>query len=1008
MSLDRTLYYYSNGDWQNINNYVIGISKFEYGIGSIDKGTVAKLKVTLDSNCPYYGTANQWKLVVGSDYILLGAPKDGIEAVGGFRLEVTLIDYFFVAMYQKAPLKIAGEGDVTSLAGEAFTVKTINDLLVEYSTDQANLDIDGFSSRDDINYYDGLGNTITVTDGKAAIRYKTEGALRGLSQIADLGQAYVSIRDVLNNIAVAEGFTLDVDFGVEEANSYGTIDISTLSRKKTWDAKVINGVIIALSSGTATINLDSFDTDNNIVDNLSWVSRDWAEDANGIDFIAYQIFPDYRKNCCYIPGWYCASYVHDDLTNTYIFRILKVSVASDGTLTQDYDAQDTGGSDFWNWSMEPAQRANLQARDYRFSSTLSSITGWDNLTWYTDEDLAGESKFRIILRKGSGSTDMHVIDPDLWQASSANSIYTYTLGAQSGWIVPDWMNGTVVHIYHNGSAYVKDFYRVSMSILTAGYTVSGNGGIIHMDDDPKNNTLPPIGVWRESIIYTNTIPDATNPFFYHLPQVPNGHLVREGVYNNYIEKKTDYLSLNYGHDYSWGGSAWDDSIDRAFVWSNFTSPDPQDLRWDIADNYTYKRMYLYQPYIYEDRTEQFLDALVSHGFFYEQRNGNVRLLRMNGSGTNIGIFTDSNLLNKVAIDGFTDFAQQYVLQVLNSQETKESGDQSKNIATTISKLGWFSMWQMAFYSDWTYQINSDLSGIEMIADIERFNDVASTRYPLLGDKFTYYPESSNVYACAGGISDTGDIYMQTDGKGDFVALGQTSRHWEGMTSANGNVYASVYGGDIYIQTRGVGDFIALSQTSRNWMGMTSMNGNVYACVYPGDIYMQTGGIGDFVALGQTSRYWQCMTTTPNGNIYATVWSGDIYMQTAGTGDFVALNQTSRNWFGMAAASNGNVYAAVWSGDIYMQTAGTGDFVALSQTSRYWRGMAFANGNIYAPVYEGSIYMQTAGTGNFATLNQASRYWIGMTAINSTNYVIIKAIEDIENWIINLIGIKENL
>jgi len=983
-------------------------------------------------------------LLIGSNYTLLGVPKDGIENIGGYKIAITLIDYFFASMYKKAPLKITGEGDVTSLAGEGITLSTINDFIIPYNTDQGRLDVVGFSSTDDINFYDGLGNTITVTDGMEDIRYRNEGTIKGIDQSGDLGQAYVSIRDVLNNIAVAEGFTLDVDFGAEEANSYGTIDISTLSRKKTWDAKVINGVIVALSSGTATINLDSFDTDNNIVDNLSWVSRDWAEDADGVDFIPYQIFPDYRNNCCYIPGWYCASYVHDDPTNTYIFRILKISVAADGTLTQDYDAKDTGGSDFWNWLMDPAYRAGMQARDYRFSSTLAPITGWDNLTWYTDEDLAGESKFRIILRKGSGSTDMHVIDPDLWQASSANSIYTYTLGAMSGWIVPDWMNGSVVHIYHNGSAYVKDFYRVSMAILTAGYTVSGSGGTIHTDDDPANNTLPPVGVWRESIIYTTTIPDENDPFHYHLPQVPNGHLTREGVYNNYIEKKTDYLSLNYGHDHVWGGSAWNDSIDRAFVWSNNTSPDPTGLLWDIADNYTYKRMYLYQPYAYEDRTEQFLDALVSNGFFYEQRDGNVRLTRIkwdntyiylanytagmkaykydgenfieigsiddagdiyavwgdgnyvyaidysnatlrvysfdgttftfidseliggsafdlwgdgtyiyvaawsaglkaftfngttltnigsiddgggargvsgngkyiylandtdglraytfdgttfanvghiddggnayavwcdgsiiylangtdglrayrfngvvftsidhidnggtycdiwsdgvyifianeaniyaytfdddtftsvgniafssvvsvwgdgkyiyatsasgknisvytfdgsafievgtdtlstdckkvfawnNVSGSNIGNLTDNDLLNVVKIDGFTEYAEKYNLKVLGGIKTKGIGEQEKEIETIISEYGWFSMWQMDFYSDWASQINSKKKGVILSIDLEVFYGITSIRLPMLGDKVNYNAEEYIIIKVGEGIEN---------------------------------------------------------------------------------------------------------------------------------------------------------------------------------------------------------------------------------------------------------------
>jgi hypothetical protein len=59
-----------------------------------------------------------------------------------------------------------------------------------------------------------------------------------------------------------------------------------------------------------------------------------------------------------------------------------------------------------------------------------------------------------------------------------------------------------------------------------------------------------------------------------------------------------------------------------------------------------------------------------------------------------------------------------------------------------------------------------------------------------------------------------------------------------MASApNGDVYAYVSNVDIYKQTGGIGNFIALSQTSRDWRGMTSApNGDVYACVLNGDIY----------------------------------------------------------------------------------------------------------------------------------------------------------------------------
>jgi hypothetical protein len=1030
MSLSCNLYYYANGAYQDISNYVSSITNLQYGIGKINKGSAIKLRVTLDANCPYYGTKNIWKLKIGDDYVLLGVPKDGIENISNKQFAVTLIDYFFAEMDKKASLKIAGEGDATSLAGEAISMSTINDILVNYKTDQENFDADNFSSRDGTYFYDGQGNTIGVYGGEGKIRYKTKGAMKALGQAEDLGQVYVSLRDIINNIATAEGFSMDIDFGAEEASSYSYGDVSGCS--KVWDCKVINGNIITLLSVVGAVNLLSFANDadgDTQLDTLSWDSRDWDEDSDGIDFIAYQIFPDYRNNCCYIAGWHCAAYVHDAGTNSYIFRILKISVASDGTLTQDWDNKDTGGTDFVTQLLDPADRASMQARDYRFDSDKNPLPAWDNLTWYCDDNLAKENKYRIIYRKGSGSTDMFVIDPDLWQAGSANDIYTYTLNAQSGWLVPDWMNGSVVHLYYD-TAYKKDFYRVNMAILTAGYTVSGQGGTIHTDDDPLNNTVPPIGIWREPIIYTNTIPNATGEFYYHLPQVPNGHLVREGVYNNYIELKDDYLGNNYAHDVTYGGSAWDESIDRALVWHTDDDAGALVLYWDIHDNFTYKRLYLYQPCVYPDRKTQFLDALLSHGFFYEQRNGNVRLTRIkwdstdlfvahrtdglfaynfngitltkidgiddggdaydacfdgtyiflandtdglraytyngttltnvghiydggnyygvwtdgtyiyaacgteglkiytfdgttftnvgsqddggtyynisgddkniyvacgtsglrvytfdgttithidniddggtarsvhidgnniflandsdgirvyllvnntliniahkdngaeawdiwtsmdyiylanqtgglyiytfdgttltvvdnivpgggatygvwtdsefvyladssngvlaykfdgttitnitssddgatypmkicgrsNISGSNLGSFTDDNILNKVKIDGFTEYAESYNLNVLDGIKSKGIGTQEKEIKTTIGEYGWFSMWQMDYYSDWVTKINSKKPGYFLYIDLKDFYDIAATRMPLLGDKITY-------------------------------------------------------------------------------------------------------------------------------------------------------------------------------------------------------------------------------------------------------------------------------
>jgi len=198
----------------------------------------------------------------------------------------------------------------------------------------------------------------------------------------------------------------------------------------------------------------------------------------------------------------------------------------------------------------------------------------------------------------------------------------------------------------------------------------------------------------------------------------------------------------------------------------------------------------------------------------------------------------------------------------------------------------------------------------------------------------------------------------------FLAITGTQKNYLGMCrNANKDIYVAVYGGDIYKQTEGVGDFIAMGQISRNWYGMCAdAAGNVYAAVYQNDIYKQTGGVGNFIGMGQNSRNWSDMCVDAAGNVYAAEYGGDIYKQTGGVGNFIAMGQTSRNWYGMCADAAGNVYAAVKGGDIYKQTGGAGNFLAMGQTSRNWSGMCpNFDGEIYAAVSGGELFKLSEST-----------------------------------------------
>jgi hypothetical protein len=57
-----------------------------------------------------------------------------------------------------------------------------------------------------------------------------------------------------------------------------------------------------------------------------------------------------------------------------------------------------------------------------------------------------------------------------------------------------------------------------------------------------------------------------------------------------------------------------------------------------------------------------------------------------------------------------------------------------------------------------------------------------------------------------------------------------------LTTSGNDVYACVLEGDIYRQSNGTGNFIALGQTSRRWTDLTSIGNVIYSSVGPGDIY----------------------------------------------------------------------------------------------------------------------------------------------------------------------------
>ncbi|MFM6156700.1 MAG: hypothetical protein ACKPE3_27520, partial [Sphaerospermopsis kisseleviana] len=133
---------------------------------------------------------------------------------------------------------------------------------------------------------------------------------------------------------------------------------------------------------------------------------------------------------------------------------------------------------------------------------------------------------------------------------------------------------------------------------------------------------------------------------------------------------------------------------------------------------------------------------------------------------------------------------------------------------------------------------------------------------------------SDVYASVW----AGDIYKQTNGTGNFVALGQTGRTWSRLTAIGNAMYATEDSGNIYRQEGGQGNFVSLGQTTRRWWGIAGQGNDIYACVLEGNLYKQTNRTGDFVALGQTSRQWNNVFSVGN-DVYCLasgLWTGGPY------------------------------------------------------------------------------------------------------------------------------------
>ena len=238
--------------------------------------------------------------------------------------------------------------------------------------------------------------------------------------------------------------------------------------------------------------------------------------------------------------------------------------------------------------------------------------------------------------------------------------------------------------------------------------------------------------------------------------------------------------------------------------------------------------------------------------------------------------------------------------------------------------------------------------------------------------YTFY----GIYAC---VSTA--VYRQDVGDDSFDQLQIGSDYWTGLCAApSGNIYMCGASKDIFMQTNGTGDFVGLNQTHRNWSDMCATpNGDIYATVFGGGLYKQTGGVGDFEDTGIQGR--RSVTSDTDGNIYLGYLNGIIFKVVNGVA--VRYAEDLQNIYSMCITQSNDLYYGNNKADaIFKQTNLTGEFVEQEHgdaMQKQWDGMGSTpNGDVYACTsLNPRIYKQTGGIGAFEAINSDYLLWSGL-------------------------------
>lgn len=737
MALDYKLEYWTGSAWTDITNYIDenGISFIEYKIDNRIQGQASIMQIVLDSSATY--GSNKYKLSLGTDYVLLKPPEDGIDEQSNDTVIISLVDLFFFQLADKMPKDITGEGSAARIGYGDISIEGATDFKTIYQTGDDSFSAENFTSKDSIHFKDHVGNLIKVTTNP---RYGTKGIIASEDGSVYDGEIFVRIKDILNGLITDEGLTIDIDelIGSESTESDSALSCEA-GTKKIWYARRIGDYIVIMYSLQGSGRLRSYDLSGTIKSTyILWNTRDWDEGNTGVHNLFYQFFVDEWNSDIYVPTWRCAAF-NPIGANDFLLRVKKVNLnQTTGVLALDY-VDDYSDADVFTRTQGGITWTDFQDRRKRWFNDPSKAFMFNA---YCDEDVG----FRLIVGD-EASDEILIIDPDRHEAPLANWKYTYALdydlkGGQSNndaGIVIDYMNGRiVVLVYDSGdSKYKREYCKVNMEVLQAADSYHSSGA------DENYCTSNPTNIWNDGFDC-----GGASGKFYHTDQLPEGiftlNLNTPVIFNPYSNDYENYPSFTITPTTDRYNPSFSYKDNFLFAWEPDNEDLPTDFDWESKHNYEYKRIWFYQPYAYIDRRQQFIDAFVSFGFFYEQRDGNVRLLRIDGSGSNYGTFTDANILLANKLTGFTNYANVWTINILQRKLNYGTGDKRREITTIMGSYGWLSKMLTDKYMDWYSKLNLDNDGMELHVDLGEFYDIASTYQPKLGNKFTYDSVDYNI------------------------------------------------------------------------------------------------------------------------------------------------------------------------------------------------------------------------------------------------------------------------